>query len=73
MNDFQTAKWLSQMIGRKPPAIRPKATSPAMRPRPLQRHGARLDDPDEIMQLPPHVQLLRVQGKPVIIARKLRY
>ena len=29
--------------------------------------------PDEIMQIPPHVQLLRVQGKPVIIARKLRY
>lgn len=29
--------------------------------------------PDEIMQIPPHVQRLRVQGKPVIIARKLRY
>ena len=29
--------------------------------------------PDEIMQIPPHVELLRVQGKPVIIARKLRY
>lgn len=25
------------------------------------------------MQIPPQVQLLRVQGKPVIIARKLRY
>lgn len=29
--------------------------------------------PDEIMQLPPHVQLLRIQGKPVMLARKLRY
>lgn len=29
--------------------------------------------PDEIMQIPPHLQLLRVQGKPVMIARKLRY
>ena len=29
--------------------------------------------PDEIMQIDPSVQLLRVQGKPVIIARKLRY
>ena len=29
--------------------------------------------PDEIMQIPPQVQLLRVQGKPVIIAKKLRY
>ena len=29
--------------------------------------------PDEVMQIDPSVQLLRVQGKPVIIARKLRY
>jgi type IV secretion system protein VirD4 len=29
--------------------------------------------PDEIMQIDPAIQLLRVQGKPVIIARKLRY
>ena len=29
--------------------------------------------PDEIMQIDPSVQLLRVQGKPVILARKLRY
>ena len=29
--------------------------------------------PDEIMQIDPSVQLLRVQGKPVIIAKKLRY
>lgn len=29
--------------------------------------------PDEIMQCPPDTQLLRVQGKPTAIARKLRY
>ena len=29
--------------------------------------------PDEVMQIDPSVQLLRVQSKPVIIARKLRY
>lgn len=29
--------------------------------------------PDEIMQFPPDTQLLRVQGKPTVIARKLRY
>ena len=29
--------------------------------------------PDEIMQIDSSVQLLRVQGKPVIIVRKLRY
>ena len=29
--------------------------------------------PDEIMQIDPAIQLLRVQGKPVMIAKKLRY
>ena len=29
--------------------------------------------PDEIMQLPQHVQLLRLQGHPAILALKLRY
>ncbi|MCT4334394.1 type IV secretory system conjugative DNA transfer family protein [Paracoccus sp. YLB-12] len=29
--------------------------------------------PDEIMQMPAHLQLLRVQGQPVMLAEKLRY
>ena len=29
--------------------------------------------PDEIMQMPPDTQLLRVQGRPTMVAEKLRY
>jgi type IV secretion system protein VirD4 len=35
--------------------------------------GRDLLTPDEIMQLPPDLQLLRVQGQPTAIAAKLRY
>ena len=35
--------------------------------------GRELLTPDEIMRLPDSLQLLRLQGKPAIIARKLRY
>jgi type IV secretion system protein VirD4 len=68
VNDFETARWLSQMIGREPPAIRPKA-KPGDAPSTSYNVTARdLMTPDEIMQIPPNVQLLRVQGKPVMIA-----
>ena len=35
--------------------------------------GRDLLTPDEIMQMPPNLQLLRVQGNPTALARKLRY
>jgi type IV secretion system protein VirD4 len=35
--------------------------------------GRDLLTPDEIMQMPPNVQLLRVQGQPSALAQKLRY
>ena len=35
--------------------------------------GRDLLTPDEIMQLPAHLQLLRVQGQPTGLVRKLRY
>ncbi len=35
--------------------------------------GRDLLTPDEIMQLPPELQLLRIQGQPTAIAGKLRY
>ena len=38
-----------------------------------QLTGRDLLTPDEIMQMPPEAQLLRIQGKPVTVARKLRY
>ena len=39
----------------------------------LHLTGRDLLTPDEVMQLPTHVQLLRLQGRPMILARKLRY
>lgn len=74
VNDFETAKWLSQMIGRETTGYQTESHKPGDAPSTSYNVTARdLMTPDEIMQIPPHVQLLRVQGKPVIIARKLRY
>ena len=74
VNDFETAKWLSQMIGRETTGYQTESHKPGDTPSTSYNVTARdLMTPDEIMQIPPHVQLLRVQGKPVIIARKLRY
>jgi type IV secretion system protein VirD4 len=74
VNDFETAKWLSQMIGRETTGYQTESHKPGDAPSTSYNVTARdLVTPDEIMQIPPHVQLLRVQGKPVIIARKLRY
>jgi type IV secretion system protein VirD4 len=74
VNDFETAKWLSQMIGRETTGYQTESHKPGEAPSTSYNVTARdLMTPDQIMQIPPHVQLLRVQGKPVIIARKLRY
>lgn len=74
VNDFETARWLSQMIGRETIGYQTESHRPGEIASTTQHIAARdLMTPDEIMQLPPHVQLLRVQGKPVILARKLRY
>ena len=69
VNDFETAKWLSQMIGRETTGYQTESHKPGDAPSTSYNVTARdLMTPDEIMQIPPHVQ-----GKPVIIARKLRY
>jgi len=74
VNDFETAKWLSQMIGRETTGYQTESHRPGDAPSTSYNVTARdLMTPDEIMQIPPHVQLLRVQGKPVMIAQKLRY
>ena len=74
VNDFETAKWLSQMIGRETTGYQTESHKPGDAPSTSYNVTARdLMTPDEIMQIPPHVQLLRVQGKPVLIAKKLRY
>ena len=74
VNDFETAKWLSQSMGRETIGYQTESHRPGDIATTTQHIAARdLMTPDEIMQIDPSVQLLRVQGKPVIIARKLRY
>ena len=74
VNDFETAKWLSQSMGKETIGYQTESHRPGDIASTTQHIAARdLMTPDEIMQIDPSVQLLRVQGKPVIIARKLRY
>ena len=74
VNDFETARWLNQSIGKETIGYQTESQRPGDIATTTQ-HIPALDlmTPDEIMQIDPSVQLLRVQGKPVIIARKLRY
>jgi type IV secretion system protein VirD4 len=74
VNDFETARWLSQSMGKETIGYQTESHRPGDIATTTQHIAARdLMTPDEIMQIDPSVQLLRVQGKPVIIARKLRY
>lgn len=76
VNDFETAEWLSRMIGKETTSYQSysrrqgldEATTTT-----TNLTGRDLLTPDEIMQLPAHLQLLRLQGQPVTLARKLRY
>lgn len=74
VNDFETAKWLSQMIGQETSRFQTDSFKPGHGPS-FSNHltGRDLLTPDEIMQMPPNVQLLRVQGQPSALAQKLRY
>ncbi|MEO0525215.1 MAG: type IV secretory system conjugative DNA transfer family protein [Pseudomonadota bacterium] len=74
VNDFETAKWLSQMIGQETAGFQTDSFKPGDGPS-FSNHltGRDLLTPDEIMQMPPNVQLLRVQGQPSALAQKLRY
>jgi type IV secretion system protein VirD4 len=74
VNDFETAKWLSQMIGQETTGYQTQSFKPGDVPSTSHNvTGRDLLTPDEIMQLPPELQLLRVQGQPTAIAQKLRY
>lgn len=74
VNDFETAKWLSQMIGQETTGYQTQSHRPGdPTSTSLNVTGRDLMTPDEIMQLPPDLQLLRIQGKPAMIADKLRY
>ena len=74
VNDFETAKWLSQSIGQETRAFQSTSHKPGEPDSTTTSvTGRDLLTPDEIMQIPPEAQLLRIQGQPVTVARKLRY
>ena len=74
VNDFETAKWLSQMISQETAGFQTDSFKPGDGPSFSNNlTGRDLLTPDEIMQLPPDRQLLRVQGQATAIAQKLRY
>ncbi len=74
VNDYETAKWLSQLMGQATVSYETGSHRPGDPPSTsLHLTGRDLLTPDEVMQLPAHVQLLRVQGQPVIVAEKLRF
>ena len=74
VNDFETAKWLSQMIGQETTGFQTDSYKPGDNPSFSNNlTGRDLLTPDEIMQMPPELLLLRVQGQPSALAQKLRY
>ncbi|HAT34903.1 MAG TPA: hypothetical protein DCS82_04240, partial [Rhodospirillaceae bacterium] len=74
VNDFETAKWLSQMIGQETTGFQTDSYKPGDNPSFSNNlTGRDLLTPDEIMQMPSNVQFLRVQGQPSALAQKLRY
>lgn len=74
VNDFETAKWLSQMIGQETTGFQTDSFKPGDGPSFSNNlTGRDLLTPDEIMQMPPELQLLRIQGQPSALAQKLRY
>ncbi|MGR3640317.1 type IV secretory system conjugative DNA transfer family protein [Alterinioella nitratireducens] len=74
VNDFETAKWLSQMMGQETTGYQTDSFKPGDAPSISNNlTGRDLLTPDEIMQLRPENQLLRVQGQATAVARKLRY
>jgi type IV secretion system protein VirD4 len=74
VNDFETAKWISQTMGQETIGYQTDSRKPGDMPTTgTSITGRDLLTPDEIMQLPPHLQLLRVQGQPTAVAAKLRY
>ncbi|MGC1504179.1 MAG: type IV secretory system conjugative DNA transfer family protein [Sulfitobacter sp.] len=74
VNDFETAKWLSQMMGQETTGYQTDSYKPGDAPSFSNNlTGRDLLTPDEIMQLRPENQLLRVQGQATAVAQKLRY
>lgn len=74
MNDFETAKWLSQTLGQETIGYTTTSVRPGdMKSTSHNVTGRDLMMPDEIMQIPPELQLLKLQGMPSIKSRKIVY
>ena len=74
VNDHDTALWLSRLMGQETTTYETTSHRPGDPPSTsLHLTGRDLLTPDEVMRLPAHLQLLRVQGQPVILAAKLRH
>ncbi len=74
VSDVETARWLSQALGKATIGYETSTHRPGDMPSTAEHiTGRELMTPDEIMQLPQSLQLLRVQGMPPVLAQKLRY
>ena len=74
VNDVETAKWLSQALGKE--TIGYETATRRFNEMPTSSEhvmGRELLTPDEIMRMASHLQLLRLQGMSPVLARKLRY
>jgi type IV secretion system protein VirD4 len=74
VNDVETARWLSQALGKQTIGYETSTHRPGDMPSSSEHvTGRELLTPDEIMQLPASLQLLCLQGMPPVLAAKLRY
>lgn len=74
VNDVETAKWLSETMGKETIGYSTLSYRPGDDATTSEHvAGRELLTPDEIMRLGPDLQLLRLQGLPPVLARKLRY
>ena len=74
VNDLETAEWLSRLLGRATIGSETWSHRPGD-PASVSvgTMGRELMTPSEILQLPDHLQLLRLQGRPPMLASKIRY
>ena len=74
VNDLETAEWLSRLLGKETIGSETWSHRPGDAPGiSVGAMGRELMTPSEILQLPDHLQLLRLQGRPPMLAAKIRY
>ncbi|MEM1149369.1 MAG: type IV secretory system conjugative DNA transfer family protein [Pseudomonadota bacterium] len=74
VNDLETAEWLSRSLGQATIGFATRTSRPGDDPSTSENvTGRALMTPDEIMKLPAHLQILRLQGMPPALVRKIVY